>query len=124
MHAESNKHVDRAVKKFSSSRLIMNSRWLWNSHQRHKFLRAEASRDILSFRNGISRGFQEVFSTTEATGILFRQNTRNTGNKAMEMLQAFDDIAQFEHFTDLNLFKYAFNVIQNWNTDTLQYYFI
>ena len=28
----------------------MNSRWLWNSHQRHKFLRAEASRDIVKFR--------------------------------------------------------------------------
>ena len=28
----------------------MNSRWLWNLHQRHKFLRAEASRDILKFR--------------------------------------------------------------------------
>ena len=40
----------RAVKKFSSSRLIMNRRWLWNSHQRHKFLRGEASRDILKFR--------------------------------------------------------------------------
>ena len=40
----------RAVKKFLSSRLIMNSRWLWNSHQRHKFLRVEASRDILKFR--------------------------------------------------------------------------
>ena len=40
----------RAVEKFSSSRLIMNSRWLWNSHQRHKSLRAEASRDILKFR--------------------------------------------------------------------------
>ena len=25
----------------------MNGRRLWNSHQRHKFLRAEASRDIL-----------------------------------------------------------------------------
>ena len=37
----------RAVKKFSSSRLIMNSRQLWNSHQMGKFLRAEASRDIL-----------------------------------------------------------------------------
>ena len=42
--------LDRAVKKFLSSRLIMNSRWLWNLHQRHKFLRAEASRDILKFR--------------------------------------------------------------------------
>ena len=28
----------------------MNSRPLWNSHQRHKFLRAEASRDTLNFR--------------------------------------------------------------------------
>ena len=28
----------------------MKSRRLWNSHQRHKFLRAEASRDILKFR--------------------------------------------------------------------------
>ena len=28
----------------------MNSRRLWNSHQRHKFLRAEASRDILKLR--------------------------------------------------------------------------
>ena len=42
--------VNRAVKKFFSSRLIMNSRRLWNSHQRHKFLRVEASRDILKFR--------------------------------------------------------------------------
>ena len=28
----------------------MNSRQLWNSHQRRTFLRAEASRDILKFR--------------------------------------------------------------------------
>ena len=28
----------------------MRSRRLWNSHQRQKFLRAEASRDILKFR--------------------------------------------------------------------------
>ena len=40
----------RAVKKVLSSRLIMNSRRLWNSHQRHKFLRAEASGNILKFR--------------------------------------------------------------------------
>ena len=39
-----------AVKKFSSSSVIMNSRWLWNLHQRHKFLRAEPSRNILKFR--------------------------------------------------------------------------
>ena len=36
----------RAVKKFLSIKLIMNSVRQWNSHQRHKFLRAHASRDI------------------------------------------------------------------------------
>ena len=55
--------------------------------------------------------FQEVFSTTDS--MLFHQNTRKTGNSAIEMSQAFHDIAQFEHFMDLNLFKHAFNVIQN-----------
>ena len=35
---------------FLSSRLIRNARRLWNSHQRYKFLRAEASRDILKIR--------------------------------------------------------------------------
>ena len=42
--------MSRAVKKFLSSRLIMNTRWLWNSRQRHKFSRAKASRDILKIR--------------------------------------------------------------------------
>ena len=46
----------RAVKKFLSSRLIMNSRRLWNLHQRHKFLRAEASLGKCHLS-----GFQEVF---------------------------------------------------------------
>ena len=54
--------------------------------------------------------------------MLFRQNTRKTGNNAVEMSQAFQDIAQFERFTDLNLLEYAFNVIQNWETDALQFY--
>ena len=40
----------RAVKKFWSSWLIVNSRQLWISHQRYKFLRAKGSRDILKFR--------------------------------------------------------------------------
>ena len=56
----------RAVKKFLRSRLIMSSRRLWNSHQRQKFLRAEASRDILKFRvlEMVFPGvFQEVVST-------------------------------------------------------------
>ena len=38
------------------------------------------------------------------------------------MSQAFHDIAQFEGFGDLNLFKYAFSVIQNWEMHTLQFY--
>ena len=46
--------------------------------------------------------------------MLFCHNTRKTGNNAIEMSQVFHDIAQFERFTDLNLFKYAFSVIQNW----------
>ena len=50
------------------------------------------------------------------------ENTRKTGNNANEMSQAFHDIAQFECFADLNLFKYAFNVIQNWQTDDFQFY--
>ena len=102
----------------------MNRRPLWNSHQRHiTFLRAKASGDILKFRDsgiGLSRGFQEVFSTTKT--MLFCQNTCKTGNNAVKISQAFHDIARIEHFTDLNLFKYAFNVIQNWETDALQFY--
>ena len=35
------------------------------------------------------------------------------------MSQAFHDIARFESFTELNLFKYVFNVIQNWDMDAL-----
>ena len=55
--------------------------------------------------------------------MLFRQNTRKTGNNAVEM-QAFHDIAWLECFTDLNLFtgKYVFNAIQSWETAALQFY--
>ena len=51
--------------------------------------------------------------------MLFRQNTCKIGNNVVEMPQAFHDIARFERFTDQNLFKYAFNVIQNRQTDAL-----
>ena len=68
----------------------------------------------------MSRGFQEVFSNVDA--MLFCQNTRKTGNNAGEMCQVFQDITRFENFTDLNLFKYSFNVIQNWETNVLQFY--
>ena len=50
----------RAVKKLLSSGLIMNSRRLLNSHQRHKFLRAEASKDIVKFRSS-EMAFAGVF---------------------------------------------------------------
>ena len=53
--------------------------------------------------------------------MLFCQNTRKTGNNAVEMSQTFQDI---ECFTDLSLFKYSFNVIQNWETDASQFYSI
>ena len=46
--------------------------------------------------------------------MLFRHNTSKTGNCAVEMSQVFHDIVRFERFRNLNLFKYAFNVIQNW----------
>ena len=38
----------------------MNSRQLWNSHQRLKFFTAEASRDILKFRVS-EKAFSGVF---------------------------------------------------------------
>ena len=93
---------------------MMISRRLWNSHQRHKFLRAEASRDILKFR--VSEVvFPEVFSTVDAMCFV-RIHVR------LGTMPSFHNVARFEHFTDLNLFKYAFNVIQIWEMDTLQFY--
>ena len=52
----------QSCQKVLSSRLIINSRQLWNSHQRHKFIRAKASRDIWKIRvsemafSGVLRG--------------------------------------------------------------------
>ena len=93
----------RAVKKFLSGRLITNSRRLWNSHQRHKFLRTEASKDILEFRvsETLFPGvFKRYFSIADA--MLLRQNTRKTGNDAVKVSQAFHNMAWFERFTDLD----------------------
>ena len=97
----------------------MNTRQLWNlHHQRHKFHLGHLG----TFGKWESRKwrFQEAFFTAYST--LFRQNTRKTGNNAVKISQAFQDIARFEHFTDLNLLKYAFDVIQNWEMDALQFY--
>ena len=62
-----------------------------------------------------------MFSTTDA--MLFHQNTCKAENNAIEMSQAFHDTTRFKHFTDLNLFKYAFNVIQDWEMDALFFFF-
>ena len=71
----------------------MNSTRLWNSHQ-IKGTSSWEPRHLGTFwklesRNGLSRGFHEAFSTTDA--MLFSQNTWKTGNKAFEMSQAFQD---------------------------------
>ena len=80
--------ASRAVKRILSSRLIINSRRLWNSHQRYKFLRAEASRDILKLASEMAfQGFSRGISTADI--LLFRQNTRKARNNAVEMSQAF-----------------------------------
>ena len=49
----------RTFKKFLSTTLIMNSTRLWNSHQMHKFLRAEVPRTSLKFRV-LEMAFPEV----------------------------------------------------------------
>ena len=100
----------------------MNSRWPWNSHQRHKFLRAEASKDVWKFRvfhsrkwhfQGFSRGI--FHCGYHAVSSEYTQD--------WEMSKGFHDISRFKHFTDLNLLKYSFNVIQNWEMDALQFFF-
>ena len=68
----------------------------------------------------VFRGFSKDVSTADA--ILFRQKTCKTGNNAVEMSQAYHDIAHLECFKDLNVFKYVFTVIQNWETDALRYF--
>ena len=78
--------------------------------------------DIVKFRVSelVFLGVFKRYSTVDA--MLFRHNTRNPGNNAIEMLQALHDIPRFERFKDLNVFKNVFNVIQNWNRDDLQFY--
>ena len=86
--------ISRAVKKFLSSRLIMNTRQLWNLRQRHKFLRTEASRDVLKIRAsemafpGVSRG---IFH--RGRHVVLSEYAQETGNNVVEMFHAFHDIA-------------------------------
>ena len=93
----------------------MNRRRHWNSHQRHKFLMADASRDILKFRV-LEMAFPGVFKRYFPLQMACCFNRIHTRlGTAIETSQVFNDIARFEHFT-------AFSVIQNWETDALQFY--
>ena len=89
----------RAVKKFLSSRLIMNSRWLWNLHQRHKCLRPEPS-IIGTFWK--LESWKWRFQRLSQGICLVRINTR-LGTMPSKCPKR---IAQFERFTDLNLLEY------------------
>ena len=99
---------------------MMNSKQLWNSHQRHKLLWAKASRDILKIRV-LEMGFQEVFPPRTPCCFVRIHTSLETMPS-----QAFQDIAQFKRFTGqgLNLFEYAFNFIQNWERKRTLYNFI
>ena len=73
----------------------MNSRRLWNSHQRHKFLRAEASGDILNFRvseiafPGFSRGIfhrgRDVVSSEYMLSKCPRHSTSSHGSNVSQI---------------------------------------
>ena len=72
-------------------------------HQRHKFLRANASRNNLKFRVS-EMAFPGVFKRYFPLQMpcCFVKATK-TGNDAVDVSQTFQDIAWFEHFTDVNL---------------------
>ena len=113
----------QGCQKVLRSRLIMSSRRPWNSHQRHKFLRVKASRDILKF--WVLKWFFQGFS-----GGIFHCGHHAVSSEYMrDWEQCRRNVPGVpEHCTvqtfhiDLNLFKYVFNVIQNWETDALQFY--
>ena len=103
----------------------MNSRRLWNSHQRHKFLRAEASRDILKFR--VPKlpfpGVFERYFLLQTPCCFVRIHAR-----LATMPLTCPRRSKKSHglnISHLNLFKlkYSFNVIQNWETNALQILF-
>ena len=86
----------RAVKKFLSSRLIMNSRQLLELAPQAQVLEGRGIQGHFEIQS-LTNGFQEVFSTADA--MLFHQHTCKTvfktGHNAVEMSQAFHDIAWF-----------------------------
>ena len=95
----------RSVKKFLSRRLIMNGRRIWNLHQRNKFLRVEASRDILKFRV-LEMAFPGVFKRNFPMGDSrkypyhttdgFKDFRRGGGIHDYGILKAWGGYLQFE----------------------------
>ena len=112
--------INQGCQKVLRSRLIMSTRRLWNSHQRHKFLRAEASRDILKFRvskmvfPGIFRRYFPL-----RTPCCFVRIHARLGKMPSKCPRR----STISHGSNVSCLKlYVFNVIQNWETDALQFY--
>ena len=103
----------------------MNSRRLWNSHQRHKFLRAEASRDILKFRAS-EISFPGDFKRYFPPWILccFIRILATLGTMPSKCCRhSTTSHTQFECFTDLNLFKLMHSMsLKTGKMDALQFY--
>ena len=80
---------------------------------RHKFLRNVAASDIVKFRVS-EMAFSGVFkrySPPPRMPCCFVRIRAETGNNAVEKTV---EMSPFQRFTDLNQFKYAFKVNQNW----------
>ena len=89
----------------------MNSRRLWNLYQRHKFLRAEASGDILKFK----------VSEMASPGVfkMYFPPWMPSGFVRIHMPLKCPRCSTKSHGSNI-MFKYGFGVIQNWKTDALQ----
>ena len=108
----------RAVKKILSSKLLMNSRRLWNSQQRHKFLRAKASRDILKFKvseMAFSGVFKRYFPPRTPCCLVYTQDWEQC-RRNFPGVPRRCTVRTFHRSKR----RYPFNVIQNWETDALQ----
>ena len=103
-------YSEQGCQKFWSSRLIINSRWLWNLHQRHKFLRAEAFRDVLKFIESQKWRFQEFLrGISTADAMLFCQNTHITvGTLLLKCPRRFMTLHSSENRTCLNMRSMSF----------------
>ena len=85
---------------------------------RRKFLRAVAANDILKFRVSeiAFSGVFKRYSPPPRMPCCFDRIRARLGTMPSKRRRNVPG-ALFERFTDLNQFKYAFNVNQNWETD-------